>query len=275
MGGHIMNADDLKKLTTESLKELADLLEQGHSERLTLLLKTMARFHRYSLHNICLIVAQRPTATRVAGFHAWRTLGRYVRKGEKGIAILAPMLARRRDDSEEQEARAVVGFRAAYVFDVAQTDGAALPQPSEAHGDPGEATGRLKTAITSQGIALEYADDLSGALGLSCGGRIRVLAGLSPASEFAVLCHEFAHELLHRTDDRPASRNTRELEAEAVAFVVGEAAGLDVAEASRDYIHLYGGNSDALAASLERISRTASFILKGVGLDGRAIADAA
>jgi hypothetical protein len=58
MGGHIMNADDLKKLTTESLKELADLLEQGHSERLTSLLKTMARFHRYSLHNVCLIVAQ-------------------------------------------------------------------------------------------------------------------------------------------------------------------------------------------------------------------------
>jgi hypothetical protein len=59
MGGHIMNADDLKKLTTESLKELADLLEQGHSERLTSLLKTMARFHRYSLNNVCLIVAQR------------------------------------------------------------------------------------------------------------------------------------------------------------------------------------------------------------------------
>jgi hypothetical protein len=98
---------------------------------------------------------------------------------------------------------------------------------------------------------------------------------LSSASEFAVLCHEFAHELLHRTDDRPASRNTRELEAEAVAFVVGEAAGLDVAEASRDYIHLYGGDSGALAASLERISRTASFILKGIGFDGRAVADAA
>ena len=63
-----MNADDLKKRTTESLKELAALLEQGRSERLTSLLTTMARFHRYSLHNICVIVSQRPTATRVAGF---------------------------------------------------------------------------------------------------------------------------------------------------------------------------------------------------------------
>jgi antirestriction protein ArdC len=160
MGGHIMNADDLKKLTTESLKELADLLDQGHSGRLTSLLKTMARFHRYSLHNVCLIVAQRPTATRVAGFHTWRTLGRFVRKGEKGIAILAPIVARRGDDAEEQENRIVVGFHTAYVFDVAQTDGAPLPQPSEAQGDPGESTGRLKAAITSQGIALEYSDDL-------------------------------------------------------------------------------------------------------------------
>src|SRR5688572_30193228 len=98
MGGHIMNADDLKKLTTESLNELAVLLEQGRSERLTSLLKTMARFHRYSLHNVCLIVSQRPTATRVAGFHTWRGVGRFVRKGEKGIAILAPIVRRRRED---------------------------------------------------------------------------------------------------------------------------------------------------------------------------------
>ena len=112
-----MNADDLKKLTTESLKELADLLEQGHSERLTSLLETMARFHRYSLHNVCLIVAQRSTATRVAGFHTWRTLGRFVRKGEKGIAILAPIVARRRDETGDDDSRTVVGFRTAYVFD--------------------------------------------------------------------------------------------------------------------------------------------------------------
>jgi hypothetical protein len=79
MGGHIMNADDLKKLTTESLNELAALLEQGHSQRLTSLLKMMARFHRYSLHNVCLIVSQRPGASRVAGFHTWRTIGRYRR----------------------------------------------------------------------------------------------------------------------------------------------------------------------------------------------------
>jgi hypothetical protein len=67
-------------------------------------------------------------------------------------------------------------------------------------------------------------------MGTSSGGRIQVLAGLQPASEFMVLAHEFAHELLHHGDDRPGSRDTRELEAEAVAFVVGHALGLDVAD---------------------------------------------
>ena len=269
-----MNADDLKKLTTESLKELADLLDQGHSGRLTSLLKTMARFHRYSLHNVFLIVAQRPTATRVAGFHTWRTVGRFVRKGETGIAILAPIVARHRDDTKADESRTVVGFRTAYVFDVEQTEGAPLPQASEAQGDPGEAIARLRSAIVSQGIALEYADDLGGALGLSCGGRIRMLTGLSAASEFAVLTHEYAHEMLHR-GDRPESRNTRELEAEAVAFVVGQAVGLEVAAASRDYIHLYRGDSNALTASLERIQRTASSILQSIRVGEKAARDAA
>src|SRR5688500_13147569 len=140
LGGHIMNADDLKKLTTESLKELATLLEQGRSERLIALLKTMGRFHRYSLHNVCLIVAQRPSATRVAGFHTWRSVGRFVRRGEKGIAILAPIVRRRLEETQKDEPRVIAGFRTAYVFDVEQTDGAPLPQTADVAGDPGEHT---------------------------------------------------------------------------------------------------------------------------------------
>ena len=224
----------------------------------------MGRFHRYSLNNVCLIVAQRPTATRVAGFHTWRSLGRFVRRGEKGIAILAPIVRRRREENQEDESHAVVGFRTAYVFDIEQTDGALLPQPAEVTGDPGEHTAALTRAIVARGISVEYADDLGGALGLSCGGRIRVLNDLSAASEFAVLAHEFAHELLHRSDDRPESRNTRELEAEAVAFVVGQAVGLEAAEAARDYIQLYRGDATALTASLDRIQRSASSILQSL-----------
>jgi hypothetical protein len=262
-----MNADELKKLTTESLDHLSAALAEGHSERLSALLKTMAQFHRYSFHNVCLIARQRPEATRVAGFHAWRKLGRFVRKGEKGIAILAPIVGRKEADAGDDDSKTVVGFRAAYVFDVDQTDGAPLPEPAEAGGDPGAATDRLKTAITSHGIALEYAQELDGALGTSCGGRIQILAGLQPASEFTVLAHEFAHELLHRGDDRPASRDVRELEAEAVAFVVGQAIGLDVTDAARDYIHLYRGDSTALVESLARIQRTSASILAKLGID--------
>jgi hypothetical protein len=259
-----MTADALKKITTDALDQLAALLDEGHSNQLTALLNTMARFHKYSWHNVCLIASQRPAATRVAGFQAWRTMGRFVRKGEKGIAILAPVVRRRETEPEGENARTVVGFRAAYVFDIEQTDGEPLPEPRQSLGDPGSKIASLKAAILERGITLELVDDLDGALGTSSGGCIRLLNGLSPATEFTTLVHEYAHELLHRADDRPASRDTRELEAEAVAFVVGGAVGLDTADASRDYIHLYRGDSEALGGSLDRIQRAASVILAAV-----------
>jgi antirestriction protein ArdC len=262
-----MTADALKKITTDALDTLAALLDEGHSDQFTALLKTMARFHKYSWQNVYLIASQRPTATRVAGFQTWRTMGRFVRKGEKGIAILAPIVTRRDAESAGDKERTIVGFRAAYVFDVEQTDGEPLPELGEACGDPGGKTPLLKTVILGQGIALESVDDLGGALGTSSGGRIRLLSGLSPAMEFTTLVHEYAHELLHRDDDRPASRDTRELEAEAVAFVVGGAVGLNTSDASRNYIHLYRGNRAALAQSLTRVQRTAATILQAIDGD--------
>jgi hypothetical protein len=109
--------DDLKTLTTDALDKLAALLDEGHSDRLTALLKTMARFHKYSWHNVALIASQCPTATRVAGFQTWRTLGRFVRKGEKGIAVLAPIVTRRHSEDVDEDGKSVVGFRAVHVFD--------------------------------------------------------------------------------------------------------------------------------------------------------------
>lgn len=263
-----MNADELKKLTTESLDHLSAALAEGHSERLSALLKTMAQFHRYSFHNVCLIARQRPDATRVAGFHAWRKLGRFVRKGEKGIAILAPIVGRKDADAADSDSKTVVGFRAAYVFDVAQTDGEPLPETAQAAGDPGTRTRALEATITAQGITVEHVDDLDGAYGTSSGGRIQILNGLAPAAEFSVLAHEYAHELLHHSSDRPEARDTRELEAEAVAFVVGHGIGLDVTDAARDYIHLYRGDGTLLAQSLDRIQRTASTILAALDSGG-------
>jgi hypothetical protein len=123
---------------------------------------------------------------------------------------------------------------------------------------------RLTATIAKQGIAIEHVDDLDGALGTPHGGTIRLLNGLSPAVAFTTLVHEYAHELLHQAEDRAASRDMRELEAEAVAFVVGSAVGLDTADSSRDYIHLYRGDREALSHSLVPIQRAASAILVDV-----------
>ncbi len=117
-------------------------------------------------------------------------------------------------------------------------------------------------------IDLSYVDDLGGALGTSAGGRIQILNGLSPAVEFTTLVHEFAHELLHRNVHRPASRNMRELEAEAVAFVVSTGTGIDTSASSRDDIQLYGGDRESLTQALDRIQRAASLVLRALTAPG-------
>src|ERR1700741_449603 len=90
-----MKADEVKHLTTRAIEDLSAALSAGRTEELTRYLEAMSRFHRYSLHNVILIALQKPTATHVAGFHTWNKLGRHVRKGEKGIVILAPMIRRK------------------------------------------------------------------------------------------------------------------------------------------------------------------------------------
>jgi hypothetical protein len=114
-----MNTDNLKQTCDEALSKLATALEAGHSDALKAYLSTMGRFHRYSWGNILLIAMQKPDATHVAGFHTWRKLSRYVKKGEKGIAIFAPMVVKKREeggDSEDQQTR-LYGFRVAFVWD--------------------------------------------------------------------------------------------------------------------------------------------------------------
>jgi antirestriction protein ArdC len=127
-----------KEVIAANVQALIEQLEQGHSEALTAYLTAMGRFHTYSFGNILEIARQKPDATRVAGFYAWKQLGRRVKKGEHGIRILAPMIGVRRKKDEEAETdirtqnqAALVGFRAAYVFDVSQTEGNPLPEFSE------------------------------------------------------------------------------------------------------------------------------------------------
>lgn len=255
-----MTTDTLRATITNALDALGDALDRGHSETLTTFLRTMSRFHRYSVSNQFLIATQCPSATVVAGFHAWKGLRRCVRKGEHGIAILAP-ITRARDEAVADEHTSVVGFRRAYVFDVSQTEGDPLPETAGPVGDPGAALDRLRSAIQADGITVTEVDALGGALGVSRGGRIDLLRSLDPAMAFVVSAHEYAHEKMHRGADRPEAREVRELEAQAVAFVVSTASGVDALAMSADYVHLYRGDRAALAASLQRIQRMASAIL--------------
>ena len=255
-------------LANQALDELAAQLEAGHTETLTRYLAFLAMFHSYSAMNVMLIQLQRPDATRVAGFNRWRNLRRCVRKGEKGIAILAPVTFRRKDDrdgdqeGENEERRMVAGFRTTYLFDVAQTDGADLPSIGTVAGDPGERLQALKDLAVERGIALGYADTLGGARGVSYGGRIELLNGMSEAEQFGVLAHELGHELLHKGERRAETDlRIRELEAEAVSFVVCSAVGLETGTASADYVGLYKGDAKLLAQSLSFIQRAAAEIL--------------
>jgi hypothetical protein len=258
-----------KEIIAANVKELIEQLEAGRSDALTTYLDAMSRFHNYSFGNVLEIARQRPTATRVAGLYAWNQLGRKVKKGEKGIRILAPIIGikRKRDEEAEkditkQNTTVLIGFRNAYVFDVLQTEGAELPAMHEVHGDVGENRDRLVSYIERQNIELVFTENIAPALGVSYGGRIAILPGQLEAEEFSTLVHELAHEMLHKAERRTrTTKVVKETEAEAVAFVVGKAVGLKAGTASADYIHLYHGNASLLAESLEVIQETAAVIL--------------
>jgi len=258
-----------KEMIAANVKCLIEQLEAGKSDALTAYLNAMSRFHNYSFGNVLEIARQRPNATRVAGMYAWNQLGRRVKKGEKGIRILAPIVGIKRKKDEEaekdvtkQNTRILVGFRNAYVFDVEQTDGAELPAMREISGDVGANHDRLISFIEEQGIELVFTENIAPALGTSYGGRIAILPGQSKAEEFSTLVHELGHELLHKAERRTTTTKVvKETEAEAIACVVGKAVGLQTGSASADYIQLYHGNASLLIESLEVIQLASAVIL--------------
>ena len=269
-----MKSNRARKVSEQAFNELVEAVEASKSQKLMEYLKAMGRFHNYSLGNAILIGFQKPDATRVAGFRAWQKLGRHVKRNEKGIAIMAPIVWRRKvtpaddEDEEERKEETALAFKTAYVFDISQTDGKPLPEFARVKGDPGIYTERLRQYVTSKGIVLEYSHAIGSAEGVSAGGLIKLKKGLTAAEEFSVLAHEAAHEMLHtEKNNRPKYKKVRETEAEAVAFVVCHGVGLDVNTASSDYIQLYDGDKETLSQSLERIQRTAAEILGAVMAD--------
>jgi len=135
---------------------------------------------------------------------------------------------------------------------------------------------RLVKFVEGQGVTLNYSEHIAPAKGLSYGGKITLLSGMQSAEEFSTLTHEIAHEMLHRGDRRTlTTKQVRETEAEAVAFVVCQSVGLQNGTSSQDYIQLWHGDASLLRESLEAVQQTAAVILGGIAPEPAALAAAA
>ena len=261
-----MNSENITKVTNQAIEQLVGDLNEGHSEALTRYLGAMAKFRSYSFLNVLLILKQYPNAVRVAGYKTWQSFGRQVKKGEKGIMILAPMYHKQSEKKEQtgevEESRHLAGFRTVYVWDEQQTTGNDLPQIGSVTGDPNVYLERLEEFVRRNGIALSYSDAIAPAKGTAEKGKITLLPSQSSADTFATLVHEVAHSDMHFGDRRAGTdKRIRETEAESVAYVVCSAIGINPGTACRDYIGLYGGDANLLLASLQSVQATASFIL--------------
>jgi antirestriction protein ArdC len=234
-------------------------------------LRTRSRFHRYSLRNTLLIAFQCPHATHVAGFRRWLELGRCVRKGEKGIRILAPIRYRNsggeQADTSESEQR-LVGFRLAAVFDVSQTEPlpGVEPAPLEPPGQPvsGDSHAHLLSPLEQHaatlGFTVQY-EPLHGRAGYCSSREKRVVvdSGLPANGKVATLVHELAHA--HGIDYSSYSRPDAELIVESVACIVCGSLGLDTRNESVPYLAGWNDHQAAeritlLAGTIDGIART-------------------
>ncbi len=261
-----MKSTEAMELVDKGVKTLTDALAAGKSDNFKTFLTMAANFHNYSINNWCLIFSQCPTATRVCGYKTWQKLGRQVIMGGKSIKILAPRKYKQKDKKTgEETGKESMYFSTVSVFDVSQTEGDDLPDVFKVEGDPGDYLSILEDCVREDSIELVDENNLGGALGQSHGGKIKMLASLEPATRFATLVHEWAHEKLHRDKDRATLGKTqKETEAEAVAFVVGQAIGVNSLGQTADYIHLWKGNLEVFHAGLSRIQKCAKQIIEAI-----------
>jgi antirestriction protein ArdC len=259
--------------TTTDRSDLLASLTEGISKLTTSdewqrYLDCQSRFYHYSSNNVMLILSQRHEATQIAGFNAWKKLGRFVRKGEKAIWIIAPMRYKVADDQKNDDEQQVIrGFKWVPVFDISSTDGAELPRVCHklAGDDPAGLFERLTTVAESIGYHVENAE-LDGRVNGDCTyslKRIRVEATNAPAQRVKTLAHELAHAVLH---EDCKDRALAELEAESTAFVVCKTLGIDSSDYSFGYVTTWsGGGEQAIAgitASCQHIQKAAATILR-------------
>jgi N-terminal domain of anti-restriction factor ArdC len=257
-------ATDLTASITASIATLCaetDAVKQ--SSTYTAWLKTMSTFHSYSFGNQLLIWSQLPTATRVAGFNKWKSLKRFVTKGQKGIRILAPLVRKAEEvntTGTTEKVSRIAGFRVVSVFDVSQTEGEEIPSLAVNATEGGETLLPLiENAIAELNITLTY-KTLDGAYGLSRGGAIEIEESLDTPGRVGVLVHELAHELLeHKANRATTTKQQRELEAESVAYAVLAHFGMKLP--SEFYLATYDINAEMLTAALQTISATTKRII--------------
>ncbi|NLC73647.1 MAG: JAB domain-containing protein [Clostridiales bacterium] len=283
----------------KEMKDITSKLEQGvaevfQSDRYKEFLNTMAKFPKYSLNNNLLIMMQKPDASLCQSYTGWKQMGRFVRHGEKGIRILAPVPYRLEKDKEKMtpDGKAVLdkdgepvrehieinmtAFKAVSTFDVSQTEGDPLPQlgESELTGSV-EGFSKLFEAIKEAGpVPVAFEDIKSGAKGYFHTGenRIAIQNGMSEVHNIKTLIHETAHAKLHNMnlqkarDDGGQSRNSKEIEAESVAFTVCQHYGIDTSDYSFAYIAGWseGKEMSELKESLATIRQSSSELIAAI-----------
>lgn len=281
------------------VKALTDKLEAGvkavfEDENYLAYLKAMSQFHHYSFRNVMLILLQCPHASLVAGYNDWKKkFDRHVKAGENGIAILAPSPRKfishqlKTDPNTKQyiigedgkpETEPVIvrynEYRVVYVYDVSQTEGKELPSygVDELVGDVAHYDKLLSAISQISPVPIEFMlPDKTDGLCSYKEQKIYISKGMSQLHTIEVMIHEVAHAKLHdwtnkNEDYEQKNRRTREVEAESVAFVVCQHFGLDPSASAFPYIAGWskGKELEELNSSLERISKTASYMIEQI-----------
>lgn len=293
----------------ERLKEITDSIEQGiqdlfQSEGYAEYLRTMSRFHRYSLNNTMLIFMQKPDATLVAGFNKWRDqFGRSVMKSEKSIKIIAPTPFKKKIEQEkldpdtslpmrDREGKVMTEeveikipmYKVVSVFDVSQTDGKPLPQlAASLTGDVRQYEVFMEALRRSAPVPIAFEKMAANTDGYfsESDQRIAIHEGMSEVQTVSAAIHEIAHSKLHNYEKerlatavsdetkeppKPKDRRTEEVEAESVSFAVCAYYGIPTGENSFGYIASWSKdkNLPELRASLETINKTASGLIDDI-----------
>lgn len=273
-----MARKELKAITEKLEKGIQNLFESDNFKNY---LKTLSKFHHYSLGNTILIAMQKPDATLVAGYTSWQNnFQRHVKKGEKGISILAPIPYKKKVEvdkidpatgSKEKEIREITvpAFKVVNVFDVSQTEGKDLPSigVSELSGDVAHFDKVLESLKRSCPVPIDFEEIRNGAKGYfqAAENRIAVQKDMSQVQTVKTLIHEMAHQKLH-SDAPELSRNAKEVEAEAVAYTVSQHFGIETSDYSFGYIAGWSKGKDLaeLKDSLDRIRTAADEMITAV-----------